>query len=286
MDESPKLFSVLGRLLLSLPMLIYPFFHFRFGPGVATLVPPWIPWHLFWTYFTAVTIFAAGVAILMNRHARLPAILLGTEILLFVALIHVFVLWQRPGDAWAAHPRFGDLPGRLNNAFKDFGLSGAVFIFAGTQAKALRAAGEDKFLTLGRIIVGVSITAFGVLHFIYPAFAPGIQPMFTTISFVLPGHVFWVYLTAATFLVCGVGILLNWQTRWCASVAGMVILVFDLLTWGPRFFAHPGELAGNWLKDLGIAGGALILAGYWMVRRDAGRVRAEAEVGKTAVTIS
>jgi hypothetical protein len=39
------------------------------------------------------------------------------------------------------------------------------------------------------------------------------------------------------------------------------MLVCDLLVWGPRFFSHPGELAGNWLKDLGVVRGALILAG-------------------------
>jgi hypothetical protein len=41
---------------------------------------------------------------------------------------------------------------------------------------------------------------------------------------------------------------------------GTMILVFELLVWVPRFFRHPGELAGNWLKDLGMVGGLLILA--------------------------
>jgi hypothetical protein len=31
--------------------------------------------------------------------------------------------------------------------------------------------------------------------------------------------------------------------------------------WGPRFVSHPTDLWGNWLKDLGMAGGALLLAG-------------------------
>jgi hypothetical protein len=39
-----------------------------------------------------------------------------------------------------------------------------------------------------------------------------------------------------------------------------MIVLFDLLTWVPVFIAQPMQLTGNWLKDIGIAGGAFILA--------------------------
>jgi hypothetical protein len=38
-----------------------------------------------------------------------------------------------------------------------------------------------------------------------------------------------------------------------------MILVFALLVWVPRIATHPVDLTGNWLKDLGLAGGALVL---------------------------
>jgi uncharacterized membrane protein len=254
-------FLKLGRFLLALPMLIYPVFHFLYGPGVAMIVPPWIPWRLFWTYFTGVTIIAAGFSILFKRHAHVPAILLGIEIFLFVMLIHVFLIFHKPGDAWAEHLLVNeDIPGELNNCFKDLGLSGAVFIFAGTQSGAWKTSARDSVFTLGRTILAICILAFGLLHFLYPAFAAGIQPMFESIAFPIPGHVFWVYLSGAAFLAGGIAILMDWQTRLAATSLGVMILFFDLFTWGPRFFAHPGDLAGNWLKDLGVAGGVLILA--------------------------
>ena len=53
-----------GRILLVAPMLAYPAMHFLHTGFVASLIPPWIPWHFFWVYFTAVTIIAAGLAIL------------------------------------------------------------------------------------------------------------------------------------------------------------------------------------------------------------------------------
>lgn len=253
-------FLKLGRYLLALPMLIYPVLHFVYPRFVAAIVPPWIPWHLFWTYFTALTIFAAGLAILFERCAWLAATLLGTEILLFCLLIHVFLLFHKADDPWAGAAMFGDLSNRLMNAPKDFGLSGACFIFAGAHSRAWRTNGKDPVMTLGRLILAVSMIAFGVLHFVYPAFAPGIPPMFKDVSFPIPGHLFWVYLTAVACLIGGASILLNKKTRLAATLLGMMTLVFDLLTWGPRFPSHPGDLTGNWLKDIGIAGGLLILA--------------------------
>jgi uncharacterized membrane protein YphA (DoxX/SURF4 family) len=85
--------------------------------------------------------------------------------------------------------------------------------------------------------------------------------MFESITFPIPGHPFWIYLTAAALLVAGVCILINRQTMWAATLIGIMILIFDLLIWVPQFIAKPGQLAGNWLKDLGVAGGVLILAG-------------------------
>jgi len=253
-------FLALGRYLLALPMLIYPVLHFVYPRFVAAIVPPWIPWHLFWTYFTALTIFAAGLAILFERCAWLASILLGTEILLFCLLIHVFLLFHKAADPWAGAAMFGDLSNRLMNAPKDFGLSGACFVFAGMHSRAWRTNGKDQVMTLGRLILGFSIIAFGVLHFAFPVFAPGIPPMFRDISFPIPGHLFWVYLTAVACLAGGASILINRRARLAATLLGIMILAFDLLTWLPRFFSHPADLTGNWLKDLGIAGGVLILA--------------------------
>ena len=242
-------------------MLVYPVLHFVYTNFVASIIPPWIPWHMFWTYFTAITIMAAGVSIILKKHAQLAATLLGIEIFLFCALIHVFLIFHESGDPWAERAMFGDLPGRLINAPKDLGLSGAAFIFAGTQSEAFRTSGRDNVLAVGRVIFALCVAAFGVLHFVCPAFAPGIPPMSASISFPIPGHLFWVYLTGATFLVLAASILTNQRAREAAMLLGLMIVLFDLLTWVPVFAVHPMELTGNWLKDVGIAGGAFILGG-------------------------
>jgi hypothetical protein len=68
-------------------------------------------------------------------------------------------------------------------------------------------------------------------------------------------------LTGAALLVAGVCILIDRKAMWAATGIGITILAFDLLIWVPQFIVTPGQLAGNWLKDLGVVGGTFILAG-------------------------
>lgn len=233
-------------------MLVYPVLHFVYTDFVASIVPPWIPWHLFWTYFTAGTIFAAGLAMVFRKYDHLAALLLGIEISLFCLLIHVFLLLRLPGDTWAARPDFGAVPNRWVNAPKDLGMAGACFVLAAGRWGYLR--------TLGRLILAISLAWFGVLHFVYPVFAPGIPPMQPEIGFPLPGRLFWVDLTGAALIAGAVSIGANRYTKQVALALGLMILAFDLLDWMPAFVSHPIQLTGNWLKDLGVAGGVFLLA--------------------------
>ncbi len=256
MNNVPKL----GRYLLAIPMLVYPALHFVYASFVEAIVPPWIPFHPFWTYFTAVTIFIAGVAILFRKYAYIASLLLGIEILLFVILIHGPLLFHISMYPKEVQGIFGDLPNRIINAFKDFGLCGSVFLYAGTEAESWKAKGTNVPFVIGHFILGVSITAFGVLHFVYPQFAPGIPPMLPTITFIIPGLLFWVYLTGVVLVLDGGTILVGKGTRLMITWLGIILLLFDLLVWVPRFGANPGDLYGNWLKDIGIIGGIFILA--------------------------
>jgi uncharacterized membrane protein YphA (DoxX/SURF4 family) len=93
-------------------------------------------------------------------------------------------------------------------------------------------------------------------------FASGIPPMMAVITFLIPGQPVWSYLTGAVFLAAALCIFLNKQVRLAATLVGIAVLLFALLVWVPRLVADPQDIAGaNYLEDLGLAGGALILAG-------------------------
>jgi putative oxidoreductase len=255
-------FLASGRFLLALPMVIFGIEHFLFANFVTMIVPPWIPWHLFWIYFVGIALIAAGVAIIIRKETQLAGLLLGAMILAFILLIHSRLLAQLPSDLFAAKPIFGPHPGRLNNACKDLGLSGAAFLFAGTQSDTWKVQGKDKVFTLGRVLFAIAVATLGVLHFVYPAFAPGVQPMSTTINFPLPGQPMWSYMTGIAFVAAAVAIFLNNRVRLAATLLGILILLFGLIVWVPWLARHPQDIAGgNYLKDMGLVGGALLLAG-------------------------
>jgi hypothetical protein len=76
---------------------------------------------------------------------------------------------------------------------------------------------------------------FGMLHFVYPAFAPGIPPISADISFPIPGRLFWVYLTGIALLAFVACIAINKGARQAALLLGWTIVLFDLLTWASVF---------------------------------------------------
>jgi uncharacterized membrane protein len=63
--------------------------HFLYAPYIDTLVPAWIPWHRFWTYFAGTCLIGSGTAIILKIQLKLFATLLGTMILLWVLMLHI-----------------------------------------------------------------------------------------------------------------------------------------------------------------------------------------------------
>jgi uncharacterized membrane protein YphA (DoxX/SURF4 family) len=86
--------------------------------------------------------------------------------------------------------------------------------------------------------------------------------MSTAVMFPLPGQPVWSYFTGIAFVAAAVAIILNSKGRLAATLLGILILLFALVVWVPWLAVHPQDIAGgNYLKDMGLAGGALLLAG-------------------------
>jgi hypothetical protein len=79
----------LGRLLFAATLVAFGAQHFLYSAFLATLIPSWIPWHLFWEDLVGAAFVAAAAAIATNKAARLAALLLGTMFALFVLVLHV-----------------------------------------------------------------------------------------------------------------------------------------------------------------------------------------------------
>jgi hypothetical protein len=95
--------------------------HMLYGQYVQYLVPDWIPWHLFWTYFAGVALIAAGAGFILRIQLRLAGLLLGGAIFTWFLVLHI---------PRAAVAPVTDKGNELASVFESLGFSGIAFLLA------------------------------------------------------------------------------------------------------------------------------------------------------------
>jgi uncharacterized membrane protein YphA (DoxX/SURF4 family) len=106
---------------------------------------------------------------------------------------------------------------------------------------------------IGKYLYAIPMVIFGLFHFLNASAMAGMVP--------IPGGVFWIYLTGLSLILAGISIIIQKLDDWSSFLLAVLLLVFVLT------IHLPGVLAGgemeqmymtNLLKDLALAGGALI----------------------------
>lgn len=116
----------LGRIFFSIMMIAFGLDHFYYADSVATLVPSWIPGHIFWTYFAAVALIGGGVAIFLKIKLKQVAILTGIMIFLWLIVLHI--------PRAIADP-YMDKGNEVTSVFEALAFSGIAFIIAAMDKK-------------------------------------------------------------------------------------------------------------------------------------------------------
>jgi uncharacterized membrane protein len=115
--------AALAMLARLAPHVTAPFFllaaiqHILFVQFVETLLPPFVPFPRFWTYFAAGALLAAGLGLLAPPVRRLAATLAGWMVLSWVFLVHVPLVFRVGPLEW-------------QGVVEALGISGVCFLLA------------------------------------------------------------------------------------------------------------------------------------------------------------
>lgn len=243
----------LGRLFFAIPMMVFGVQYLVYARFVSGLppVPPAIPGHPFWAYFTGVVLIVAGMSIATNLKARLYATLLAVMFFLCAILLHAPVL--------AAHPRNGS---EWAGAFEVLAICGGALVLAGTlpiEWTLVQRWGDalNNMTRLGQYLFALSLVIFGTEHFIFARFVATLVPSW------IPWHLFWAYFTGVAFLAAAASIFTRMQAHIAATLLGTMFLLWVLLLHIPRVATHPYDGA-EWTSAfvaLAMCGAAFVLAG-------------------------
>jgi uncharacterized membrane protein YphA (DoxX/SURF4 family) len=115
-----------GAILFSITMISYGILHFRDAKDASTLVPSWIPNHMFWIYFCGIALIGSGIAIILKIKIGLIAALLGTMIFIWFISLHIPRVLAAPA---------ADRGDEITSAFLALAYSGIAFVISGAAIK-------------------------------------------------------------------------------------------------------------------------------------------------------
>jgi uncharacterized membrane protein len=256
-----------GPLLFGIAVAVFGADHFVTARFVASIIPSWIPWRLFWAYFVGVGLIAGALSLATTIRWRLAAASFALMFLIFELTMHI------PNLIAVPHSK-----ARLTLLLRDMPLLAGCLAFAASRSREVATPGvwsRALFSPLaGRRLVAVAcflfaipIGIFGVEHFLNPNFAPGIPQDDPALKIPmpswLPAHVLWIYLTGSIFVLAAIALVTRRYARTGSLLIGATVLVIIALVYIPLTIARAADVDGglNYLCiHFALAGSALMLA--------------------------
>ena len=119
---------------------------------------------------------------------------------------------------------------------------------------------NNTIYRVGVVLYALVIGFFGINHFLN---GTGFQ---NTIPSFIPYHIFWVYLTGAALIAASISFLIGKYTRAAGIFLALFLLIIVFTIHLPAVIHSEGSpivsiSLTNLVKDTGLAGAALIIAG-------------------------
>jgi len=115
----------------------------------------------------------------------------------------------------------------------------------------------NNLKNVGRIVFAIPFAIFGMMHLIMANNFTGMVP-----SWIL-GGVFWVYVTGIALLAAAISIISKKQIYLASILLAVLMGVFVMTIHLPAILGGDQMAMGGMLKDISLAGGALLIAGLF-----------------------
>jgi uncharacterized membrane protein len=241
----------LTNLCFAIPLAVFGALHLSGGKFLMNMVPPYMPWRLFWVYFVGFALIAASLSIATKIQVRWSGLLFGIMMFLFVAMLHF------PGAVKSGNRILWTI------VIREMSFGGGGWVLAGIAMGGLRGQGRS-LITVGRVLIAIAAIFFGVQHFLHPLGLPGV-PLERQMPTWIPARAFVDYLTGAFLIIAGVCFLLARKTRLAATYLGAWIVLMVVVIYGPVLLgalADPStavKVEGlNYFADTLLFGGAIL----------------------------
>jgi uncharacterized membrane protein len=221
----------ISRALYALAIIAFGVQHFLFGDFIAGRAPVWpagVPGQLLVAYLSGALLIATGIAVLINKQARLALFLSGATILIWAALRNIYGI--------AMNPEYGGL---LTSTFKALTLGSGAFIVANTFESENYSSRVDTLIhrlaPLGKYMIGLFLLIAGVQHFLFAEFVKFLVPTW------IPGASFWTYFSAIALIAAGLGLLTGIKVALAARLAAWMVFAWVFLLHLPRAISNANQ---------------------------------------------
>jgi uncharacterized membrane protein len=251
---------VLGPIFDAVALAIFAAEHFTAAHDLMGIVPRWLPWPLFWTWFVGVAWLAAAISFILWRQVRWSAGLSALLLLIIVVTVSL------PGLPKHLHERL-----YWSLTVREAAFAGGLMVLAGSvwprECEGWGWAGT-ALMRVGRGIVGAVMVFYAIQHFMFPKYVPGV-PLEKLTPDWAPATVL-AYVVGISLLAGGVGLFIPRYVRMAAAGCGMVLVLLTAFFYVPIFVMEMhSELAVeglNYIGDTLMWAATVMLAGAPAVR--------------------